>query len=120
METVIGIENLKNQFRKAKLMCGDLRGLKNSFSLSEKLGVPALQTWFFKSGGNGEERMELTADCYMVNGTISIHAYTMKGLIEDMKNETELYEVYLVCLKWNKHRTDADRRTVLEFLYKNS
>lgn len=119
METIIGIEKLKDEFRKAKLKCGDLRGLKNAFRLSEKFNVPALQTFYYKSGGNGEKRMELVADCYSLESSLSIHAYTMKELIQEIKNETEEYEVNLTCLEWNKYRNDAERKTISLFKYKN-
>lgn len=119
MRTVIGLENLKNEFRKAKLSCGDLRGLKNRFSLSEKLGINSFQTYYYSVGGNGGERMELTADCYGLNKQGDIYAYTMKDLIDDIKEEIGEFEINLVCLKWNKQRTDADRKTIETFLYKN-
>lgn len=116
---IIGIEALKDEFRKAKLKCGDMRGLKNSFELSEKFGIPALQTFFYKMGGNGGQRMELTADCYSIESSLSIYAYTMTQLVEEIKNETEAYEVNLICLVWNKKRTDADRKTISTFIYSN-
>jgi hypothetical protein len=119
MSVVIGIEALKDKFRAAKLKCGDLRGLKNKFELSEKLGIPALQTYYYASGGNGGERAELTADCYSEESDRTIHAYTMKGLVEDIRAESETYEVNLICLMWNKQRTDANRKTIDTFLYKN-
>ena len=119
MSTIIGIANLKDAFRKAKLQCGDLRGMKNSFALSAKFNIPALQTYFFRMGGNGDERMELTADCYGQNGQGDIFAYTMGGLVKDIKDEKGEFEVNLICLKWNKARNDADRKTISTFLYKN-
>ena len=119
METVIGIENLKDKFRLAKLKCGDLRGLKNSFALTEKFGLPALQTFYFKAGGNGDERMELVADCYGNEKQGDIYAYNMGDLVNDIKKEIGEFEVHLTCLKWNKERTDADRKDVLVFNYKN-
>lgn len=122
MKTVIGLNNLKDKFREAKLRCGDMRGFKsgNRFELTIKFNLPALQTFFFISGGNGDERMELTADCYEEGGSREIHAYTMGGLIEDMKGETCTYDVQLICLVWNKERNDAKRKTVLQFYYKNN
>ncbi len=119
-EVVIGIEELKNRFRRAKLKCGDLRGLKNAFALSTKLGVPAIGTYLYKSGLNGEKRAELTADCYSQTSDRSIHAYTMGGLVEDIKDETEVYEITLVCLLWNKQRCDAERKDIDSFTYSNS
>lgn len=118
MEKVIGIENLKDQFRRAKIMCGDLRGLKNRFELSEKFGIDPMQTYFYATASS-EERAELTADCYGNDGQGNIHDYTMSGLVEQMKNETGEFEVNLVCLVWNKYRTDAKRKTVSTFLYSN-
>jgi hypothetical protein len=119
MNKVIGLENLKDEFRKAKLKCGDLRGLKNAFALSTKFNVPGLQTFFYKMGGNGGERMELTADCYGLNDQGNVYAYTMKGLINDIKNETGDFEVHLICLVWNKSRNDAKRKEISEFIYSN-
>jgi hypothetical protein len=120
MESIVtGLNALKDKFRLAKLKCGDLRGLKNRFSLSEKLGVATLQTYFYSTGGNGDTRAELTADCYSVESDRCIHEYTMGGLIEEMKGETELYEVHLICLMWDKERTDAERKDIDTFLYKN-
>lgn len=120
MNQVTGIENLKDQFRKAKLICGDFRGLKNRWSLSEKFGIPMLQTLFYSVGGGNFEgvRMELTADCYH-ESEISRHAFTMKGLVEEMKDADGVWDVRLICLVWNKHRTDADRKEILLFEYSN-
>jgi hypothetical protein len=117
---VIGLNQLKDKFRLAKLKCGDLRGLKNAFGLSERLGVPALQTYYFKAGGNGEIRMELVADCHRLDKKGTIYAYTMKELIEDIKNEPGQWEINLVCNEWNKHRTDAERKDILTFIYSNN
>lgn len=119
METIIGINALKDEFRKGKLRCGDLRGLRNRFELSAKFGVAALQTYFYSNVGSGNERMELTADCYALDGQCDVHAYTMSGLVDDIKTEPGLFEVHLICLKWNKYRTDADRKEISIFLYKN-
>ena len=118
MKEVIGIENLKNEFRKAKLICGDLRGLKNRFALSAELGVSSLQTFYHSVGGNGKIRMELTADCYSTSSDRCIYEYTMSGLVEEIKDETESFEVHLICLEWNKQRSDAKRREVSQFIYK--
>jgi len=117
-QLVIGIPALKDKYRQAKLMCGDLRGLKNRFSLSEKLNVPALQTYYFSCGGHGDTRAELVADCYGDEGGL-IYEYTMSGLVEALKGDSESYEINLICLTWNKARSDAERKTVMTFKYKN-
>lgn len=119
METIIGIENLKDQYRKAKLMCGDLRGLKNRFDLSEKLGINSLQTYYNSVSTHGGERFELVANCTEQGTGSNVNEYTMKDLIEPMKKWPGVYEVELECLTWNKRRTDARRRTVLNFIFKN-
>lgn len=116
---VIGLDNLKDEFRIAKLKCGDLRGLKNAFELSRKFNIPQLQTYFFKSGGSGSERMELVADCYAENSDRLIFAYTMGDLIEQMKDETESYDVHLICQAWDKSRNNANRKEVSNFSYRN-
>lgn len=118
METITGIKNLKDQFRKAKLMCGDLRGLKNRFALSEKFNIAALHTYFY-SARKIDERIELTADCYGLDGQGNVYAYTMQGLVEDMKDMSGSFEVHLIALEWNKKRTDANRKEVLQFNYSN-
>lgn len=123
MSRIVGIENLKDQFRKAKLMCGDFRGLKNRFALSEKFNIPGLQTYFYSVGGGNQEgqRMELVADCYQQGESDrAIYAYTMNGLVEDMRDEEGVWDVNLICLTWNKERTDAKRKDVLIFEYSNT
>lgn len=122
MRTVTGIANIKDEFRKGKLICGDLRGLKNKFELTRKFGLPQLQTFFHASGGNGGERMELIAELYEEGNSdiySTIYAFTMSDLVDQIKDETGKYEAHLVCLIWNKERTESKRRNISEFIYTN-
>lgn len=113
MKTVIGLNNLKDEFRKAKIQCGDLRGLKNKFELSERFGINPMQTYFFATSSNGGERYEL-----VVEG--DVNSYTLKELIQDVKGLNKPIEISFVCLTWNKLRTDAKRKTIIEITYSNN
>lgn len=119
METITTLKALKDEFRKAKLKSGDLRGLKNRFSLSKRLGIAALHTFYVSVAPNEGKRVELVADCYEQDGTGTIYAYTMKDLIEEIKDTNVTFEINLIALIWNKARTDAERKEVSRFLFKN-
>lgn len=121
-ETIIGIEALKDKFRWAKLMVGDLRGLKNRFALGERLGVSGLQTFFHAVGGNGEYRMEVYVDIMPKGTTNSFWCYSIKDMVEEIMDSKETeFEVEFHYCKWNKARTDADRiRITMPILFKKT
>lgn len=122
METITGIKNLQDEWRKLKLKVGDLRGMKNRFNISQKLGVPALQTFFYSMGGNGKERMEVWADISYDENSTGWRVYNMKDLLQEVKEAKEknhscLY-IQLGYIKWNEHRTDGDHINGKEFIFK--
>jgi hypothetical protein len=114
-KTIKGIENLKDEFRRAKLIVGDLRGLKNRFQLAQRLGINQLQTYFYAAGGNGENRMEVYADITPLpqkEGKVqySFWSYSIKEMVEEIRTSYEVeFEIDFYYCKWNKKRTDADR-----------
>jgi hypothetical protein len=117
METIIGIEALKDEYRKAKLKTGDLRGLKNRFALSKRLGINQMQTWYYSVSGNGDKRAEVYADVYRDGDSIGWY-YSLKDLIESLGGPGEI-TISIEVAMWNKERTDADRTTVIpEFIFK--
>ena len=130
METIIGAENLRDEYRKAKLKNGDLRGLKNKFELAAKFGIPEMQIAFYSMGGargrigDGdiskveiEFQLSNSTNDYLGNG------YTLKELndcIENLNGEVDGFEGYFSAVKWNKYGTDASREvvTIFQFKYK--
>ena len=117
---IVGVENLKDEFRKYKLKTGDLKGLKNKFALSERLGIPALSTFFYLAGGNGKKKPEVYADIQAKSWTNSFWVYSMKELIEEIESvEDNEFEIQLCLAMWNEHRTDADRSNLTQpFIFK--
>jgi|HubBroStandDraft_3_1064219.scaffolds.fasta_scaffold08371_7 hypothetical protein len=112
MKQIVGIENLKDEWRIAKLKNGDLRGLKNRFALAERLGINKLQTYYFAAGGLGDERVEIYAE------TDSGCHYSLKDLIDEVSSRGQVV-IQLCSATWNKERTDATRKNIGdEFLYK--
>lgn len=120
MKQVIGIESLKDEWRIAKLKSGDLRGLKNRFALSKRLGINQMHTWFHAVGGNGKERIEVYAEVY-IDGQDCGWQYSLKDLLVTIDNPEGPVVIQLCAARWNKERTDATRTTITpEFLYKNT
>ncbi len=109
METITGVENLKDEWRKTKIKYGDLRGLSNRFALSEKFGINPMQTYFYSAGGNGKVRIEVWADIY-TNGKGGFRNYSIKELVKEVTDITE-GEITIIFgyNKWNEHRTDSDQ-----------
>lgn len=116
MDTLKNIEAVRDEYRKAKLQCGDLKGLKNRFQLANRLGIEPLHTYYVSVS---PQRTEVTASIYSpAKKAFIAHAYTMKGLIDELKDlESGEYEITLECCTWNKEKTDADRKTIKEFGY---
>lgn len=120
-KVIVGIENLKDEFRRAKLKVGDLRGLKNRFDLSKRLGVAPLHTFFFSMGGNGKERCEVYAEITPIGKDTSLTVYSIKEMVEEINgwNENE-FEVQFCNARWNQHRTDANRSNLEVFTFRKS
>jgi hypothetical protein len=108
MKIVIGIEALKDEFRKAKIVQGDFRGLKNKFQLGARFGVPGLQTYYQSAV---KEFSEVYADVYSNDQEVG-SCFTMKDLIKEVEELSpgNQITVQLRVIKWNRQRTDADRR----------
>lgn len=116
MKQVVGIKNLTDEFRRAKIIAGDLRGLKNAITLSERLGVNAMQTLFFMAGGNGGYKIEVYADITRDGEENSSWSYSMKDMVEEIefekKHGANKFEIIFYYCKWNKKGTDCDRLKV--------
>lgn len=121
-KVIVGYELLKDEFRKAKVKVGDLRGLKNAFQLAAKFGLNEMEVAFFKCGGLAGLRMEVYASIMPVGSTSlsSYWCYSMRDMIEELKSNSENeFEIEIYYCKWNKERTDADRiRVTQEFIFK--
>lgn len=115
-----GYRELLDEFRKAKLKAGDLRGFKNPVSLAEKFGLNTMQVAFVVCGGNGKERMEVYAEITPKGYESSYWVYSMGELLADLKStESTEFEIGFHVAKWNEHRTDADRkRLTSDFIFK--
>lgn len=61
-KSIIGLENIKDEFRKLKLKFGDFRGLKNKFELAEKFEINTLQIFYYS---NIPQKNEITATIYI-------------------------------------------------------
>lgn len=122
VKTIVGLEALKDEFRRAKLKAGDMRGLKNAFQLSERLGVSTLQTFFYKAGGGnfGGTRAEVYADFCRKGDSSTSWAYSMKDLVEEIRaDKANEFEVTFYVATWNRDRTDAERKRISEdFIFK--
>jgi len=120
MKTITTIEALKDEFRKVKLQVGDLRGLKNRFELSERLGIAGLHTFYYSMGGNGKERSEVYADITPKGQKSSFWSYSMKEMLIDIENccENE-FEIQMCNARWNSERNEAKRSDIgFPFIYK--
>ena len=117
---VRGLENLKDEFRKAKLNCGDLRGLKNRFQISERLGVNQLQTFFFAAGGGDGLPTEIEVEIARNKYDSGFHEYSMKDMVSEVKNRNDRMYITLHARTYtSKHKTDSNSKTVAEFYYRN-
>ncbi len=125
MEVIQGIEALKNQYRKAKVMCGDFRGLKNKVELAELNGINPMQIIFMSMGGAkgriGQDigKVELITEVFESEDSAGWMEYNMKGFIENIKTYTGKVRIEFTCNEWNKTGTDRDTRTLFEIEYIN-
>lgn len=123
METITGIAALKDEWRKTKIKIGCSQGFKNAFALSEKFGINPLQTFFYKNGGWAGEKIEMHYELQYYEGgdwRPVGSGYTMAELVTEAKKHDYRNELHVnfTSVKWNKQRSDADRNTVNEFIFK--
>ncbi len=125
METIQGIEALKNQYRKAKIMCGDFRGLKNKVELAELNGINPMQIIFMSMGGAkgriGQDigKVEVITEVFESEDSAGWMEYNMKNFIENIKTYTGKVRIEFTCNEWNKTGTDRNTRTLFEIEYIN-
>ena len=120
METIIGYDNLKDEYLKAKLECGDFRGLSNKFELAQKFNINPLQI-YFNSCTSTDLRFEMIPEIAYEENENGFCEYNMKNFFRELKFEDRnTFYITFTCLKWNKYRTDADRKTIKEFCFKKN
>lgn len=115
MKMIKGIENLKDEWRKAKIACGDFRGLSNRFELAERFKINPTQILFDSVSKINSK--EITGEIRSAfDYEVGESVYNLSGLIEAIKQASDTkFEICIYCLTWNKYHTDADSKTVLEF-----
>lgn len=123
MKTIQGIENLKDEFRKAKIIHGDFRGLKNKFALTERFEIDPMQTFFFAAGGArgrfGEDigKVEIIGYISENDDDFGFCEYTMKDFVKEVKKYTCPLYITFEVLKWNKGGTDRNSNYLETFQY---
>lgn len=123
METVIGINNLKDKYREAKIRSGDMRGMTahSRFTLAVQFGINPMQV-AFDSISPKEGKIEIEASIWIGESSYG-SAYSLKNLIDEInsiKDEPGEIEIQLVKLAWNKYGTDADRSNIgNSFIFKH-
>lgn len=124
MKTVIGIKALKDEYLKAKLNSGDLRGLKNRFELASKYGIDEMKIMYLSAGGKGynsEGKCEL--EITVAENEDDLNGYPVwnwKDLKTGVEKKSNCY-IEIKCNLWNKYNTDVnERKPIAEFYYKTN
>jgi len=123
MKLITGIDNLKKQYRKAKVMCGDFRGIKNKFEFDNIINP--METMFMAMGGMkgriGQDigKVEVITEVYEHEDSAGWVEYNMADFIKNIKTYTGKVRVEFTCNEWNKKGTDRDTRTLFEIEYVN-
>jgi hypothetical protein len=124
-EIIQGIENLKNQYRKAKVMAGDYRGIKNRFKIAEDNGMNATKILFESLGGMkgriGQDigLVEVITEVYENEDSVGDTFYRMADFLKDIKTYAGQVRIVFTCNEWNKTGTDRDTKDLFEIEYIN-
>jgi len=124
-EIIKGIEALKNQYRKAKIMCGDFRGMRNKIEIAENNGINPMQVMFMAMGGAkgriGQDvgKVEVITEVYEHEDSAGWVEYNMADFLKNIKTYTGKVRIEFTCNEWNKKGTDRDTRTLFEIEYIN-
>lgn len=123
MKTIKGINELKKEYRKAKIMCGDFRGIKNRFEFNGEINP--MQTLFYSFGGSsgkhGQDvgKIELITEVFENENSNGWTEYNLADFIKNIKTYTQPVRVESICNEWNKKGTERDTRTLFEIEYIN-
>ncbi len=124
MKKVIGISALKKEYRKAKIMCGDFRGIKNKFEFDDTINP--METMFMAMGGAkgriGDEvgKVEVITEVYEDGNSSGWTECNMKDFLKNIKTYSNPVIVEFTCNEWNKLGTDRNTRILFEIEYKNA
>lgn len=123
MKQVTGIKELKKEYRRAKIMCGDFRGIKDKFEFSEDINP--METMFYAMGGGkgriGQEvgKVEVITEVFEHEDSAGWTEYNMADFLKNIKTYNKIVRIEFTCNEWNKKGTDRDSRTLFEIEYIN-
>ena len=120
---ICSLIDIKDQYIKAKLQMGDLRGLKAPVDLACKYNLNEMEIAFYATGGKaydcesgGKTEIEVSI-LESENSEFSNEVWNWKDLKSEIEQMPEGY-IIIYCNIWNKYRTEANKKTVTEFQYK--
>ena len=123
MKQITGIKELKKEYRRAKIMCGDFRGIKNKFEFSDDINP--IGTMFMAMGGAkgriGQDigKVEVITEVFENEDSAGWVEYNMADFLKNVKTYSEPIRIEFSCNEWNKSGTDRDSRILFEIEYTN-
>lgn len=116
------LKEILNRYRFHKLSCGDLRGMKNKFSLAADMGVNQMKIYFNSMGGKDRTdrfngRVEIQAEICESENSNGWTVYTMKELKKELQKIDRPQYITFYCVNYNKYQTDSDTKTLETIIY---
>jgi hypothetical protein len=121
MKQINKISDLKKEYRRAKILCGDFRGIKNKFEFSDDINP--METMFYAMGGSrgrlGQDigKVEVITEVYEDENSSGWIEYNMSDFLNNIKTYSKPVRIEFTCNEWNKKGTDRDTRTLFEIEY---